>query len=323
MAYCLKFGEAVRSVEQEQEFIFSEAPFPSCHAATLVDRGDAGPLVAWFGGTREGDPSVAIWAAGRSAAGWSAPRRIADVDGVPCWNPVLHLTAAGEVLLFYKAGSHPQTWSGFLQRSADGGETWSEPELLPAGILGPIKNKPLELTDGTLMCGSSVESYKAWGCWVERTPDGARTWSKHGPINIGGHLNGSIQPALVADGDEHLVMLCRARGLGHVVRGESFDGGVGWTALEPVDLPHNNSGLDAVRLDTGTTVLVYNHTTRGRTPLNIAVSDDLGRTWSPGPVLEDTAGEFSYPAVIQGTDGRIHAAYTWNRRRIRYATLRL
>lgn len=303
----------------EHEFIFEEAPSPSCHAATIVELGSEGLAAAWFGGTREGDPDVAIWLSIRRGGGWSEPRVVADVEGVPCWNPVLHLTRDGELLLFYKVGSHPQTWSGFLRRSGDAGATWSEPELLPAGILGPVKNKPVELDDA-LVCGSSVESYRAWGCWIERTADGGRTWSKHGPINVSGHLHGAIQPAVVADGD-YLAILCRTRGLGRIARATSSDGGRTWSDLTPVEVPHNNSGIDAVRLADGRTVAVYNRTTSGRTPLNMGISGDLGTTWTDGPVLEDGEGEFSYPAVIQAADSRVHIAYTWNRRRISHVTL--
>lgn len=241
---------------------------------------------------------------------------------VPCWNPVFHRTRNGALLLFYKAGPSPETWTGFLQRSLDGGDTWSMPEQLPAGILGPIKNKPFELADGTLVCGTSVESYRAWGCWVERTSDAGITWSKHGPINLPDHLYGSIQPTVFGTPDGRLAMLCRTRDVHRIVRATSNDGGRTWTPLAETELPQNNSGLDATRLTDGRVVLIYNHTAAGRTPLNIGVSGNLGVTWTPGPVLEAEPGEYSYPAVIQGADGTVHIAYTWNRKRIRYARLR-
>jgi len=87
-----------------------------------------------------------------------------------------------------------------------------------------------------------------------------------------------------------------------------------------IDLPNPNSGTDAVTLRDGRHLLVYNHTTHDRHPLNIAISPE-GTTWTPSVTLENEEGEFSYPAVIQGEDGRIHITYTWNRRRIKHAVL--
>lgn len=303
-----------------QEFIYETGPTPSCHASTLALAGDGSVLAAWFGGKDEGEPDVAIWFARRNGGGWSKPVKVAAGAGVPCWNPVLHRTARGSLLLFYKIGTSPETWSGAMRRSSDDGRTWSEPALLPPGILGPIKNKPFEMPNGTLVCGTSVESYQSWGCWVERTPDEGRTWTKHGPILVPENPFGTIQPAVFGSRDR-LAMVCRSRGLHQIVRAESDDGGRTWSPAAAIDLPQNNSGLDAVRLKDGRVVLIYNHTTRGRTPLNLAVSRDLGKTWKSGPVLESAPGEYSYPAIIQAPDGTIHFTYTWKRERVRYGTV--
>ena len=100
----------------------------------------------------------------------------------------------------------------------------------------------------------------------------------------------------------------------------SIDGASTWTRLRRTELPNPDSGIDAVVLQDGRALLVYNDARAARTPLNLALSDD-GRRWRPARVLEDGPGEYSYPAVIQGQDHRIHIAYTWNRRRIRYLSL--
>ena len=84
----------------------------------------------------------------------SAPER---PNRLPCWNPVLFQPKRGPLLLFYKVGPSPTSWWGLLTTSADGGKSWSPPKRLPEGILGPIKNKPVQLRNGDLLCGSSTE----------------------------------------------------------------------------------------------------------------------------------------------------------------------
>lgn len=302
-------------------FVFESAPFRECHASTIVELSDGRLLASWFGGTREGARDVAIWLSAFDGGRWSEPRIVAREPGVPCWNPVL-FRVGDIVYLFYKAGENPRSWSGFYVVSKDGGETWERPTLLPAGILGPVKNKPLVLDDGTVLCGTSVESYNTWACWVDVSRGDFASWEKRGPIFVPGELYGVIQPALIPLGSRHICMFMRAtRRIGRICRADSKDGGLTWSAARPTDLPNPNAGIDAVRLRDGRIVLVHNPTTTGRTPLVVSVSADLGASWQQRVVLEDEPGEFSYPSVIEGADGRIHIVYTWRRRRIAYAVL--
>ena len=303
-----------------QEFLFTEPPTPSCHASTLVETTARSLLAAWFGGKEEGASDVGIWLARREASGWARPVRVAFSGEVPCWNPVLHQLRRGPLLLFYRMGPSPQTWTAYMRRSTDDGRTWSEPQMLPSGVQGPVRNKPLELSDGTLLCGSSAESYRCWDSWLDRSPDGGRNWTKQGPIHLPGHSD-LIQPALVQDG-RRIIAFCRTRGLRHVARAVSEDRGLTWKPAELIDVPQNNSGLDAVRLRDGRVVLIYNHHTAARTPLNLAVTGDYGHCWTAGPELESAPGEYSYPAIIQAADGMIHFTYTWRRERIRYGRCR-
>jgi predicted neuraminidase len=97
---------------------------------------------------------------------------------------------------------------------------------------------------------------------------------------------------------------------------------VTWTQAHPLDLPNPNSGIDAVSLRDGRIVLVYNHTDKYRTPLNLAVSTD-GEHFRMFQTLEDQPGEYSYPAMIQGKNGDLHITYTWQRKRIRYVRVPL
>ncbi|MBM3502149.1 MAG: neuraminidase (sialidase) [Armatimonadetes bacterium] len=305
----------------QSRFVFEEAPCPACHASTIAEVGPGRFLCAWFGGTQEGEKDVGIWVAELAGDAWSPPRLVARDPEQPGWNPVLFHTRAGETLLLYKAGPRPSNWSGLLMRSRDGGETWSEPEWLPAGILGPIKNKPVELESGEIVCGSSVESWRLWACWCEITPDAGRTWSKHGPIGVPGRPYGIIQPAVLDLDGGRVRFLCRSHGMRRIVCADSLDGGRSWGDAFLTDLPNPGSGIDAVRLADGRIALIHNHTTTDRTPLNVAVSEDGGDTWGPPLVLEDEPGEYSYPAIIQASNGAVHMTYTWRRERIKHAVL--
>ncbi|KPL08566.1 hypothetical protein AMJ85_08430, partial [candidate division BRC1 bacterium SM23_51] len=224
-----KFGQAEGSA-MRKEFIFEkDVGFESCHASTLVELPDGDILAAWFGGKEEGDPSVKIWMSRRSASGWSKPTIVAQEDGVPCWNPVLYLDAKQRVWLFYKAGPNPEQWSGIYVISTDGGQTWGEKNHLPAGLLGPIKNKPITLSSGEILCGTSVESWRAWTCWAEIIHPRTSEWTRHGPIAVKGENYGLIQPTLWELEPQHVRAFMRStRRIGYICRADSLDGGRTW-----------------------------------------------------------------------------------------------
>lgn len=306
--------------EIRSEFIFERAPFASCHASTIVETAEGDFLAAWFGGTDEGARDVAIWMARLSGGKWSEPQPVAREAGVPTWNPVLFRGRDNRLWLFYKVGPSPETWTGAYKTSSDGRKTWSEATPLPAGLLGPIKNKPIRLASGDIVAGTSVESYRSWTAWVERSADEGKTWTKHGPIVISGEPFGLIQPTLVETAPERLRAFMRSR-QGFIYVAHSSDGGRNWSSARPTTLPNPNAGIDSVRLADGRILMVYNHSTRERTPLSVAVSSDGGETWTPFAQLETERGEFSYPAVIQASNGDVHITYTWKRQRIKHAVI--
>jgi predicted neuraminidase len=237
---------------------------------------------------------------------------------LPCWNPVLFQLRSGPLLLFYKVGPSPTRWWGMLMTSADGGQTWSKPRRLPEGILGPIKNKPVQLAGGDLLCPSSTE-HNGWRVHFERTRDLGQTWQATAPLNNGKALD-AIQPSILFHPGNRLQAVGRTR-QGAIFEVWSADGGVTWGKMTLTALPNPNSGTDAVTLRDGRQLVVYNHCAKGRSPLNVAVSKD-GEHWQAALTLEDEPGkEFSYPAVIQTGDGLVHVTYTWHRARIKHAVL--
>jgi predicted neuraminidase len=306
----------------KSEFIYTEAPFPECHASTLAETRQ-GLCAAWFGGKHEKSPDVGIWLARHSGEQWTAPIEVANgvesqTQRYPCWNPVLFQCKNGPLLLFYKVGPSPDRWWGMLMSSQDGGLSWSKSRRLPDHIIGPVKNKPIELANGDLLCGSSTE-HAGWRVHFERTPDCGNTWTSTEPVNDSREL-GAIQPSFLVHGQKRL------QALGRTTRGRIFsiwsdNNGTTWGQMTLTELPNPNAGTDAVTLRDGRHLLVYNHTSRGRSPLNVALSKD-GLQWQAALVLENEPGsEFSYPAVIQTGDGRVHMTYTWKRQRIKHVIL--
>lgn len=306
----------------KQEFIYDEAPFPKCHASTIAETSD-GLLCAWFGGTDEGKQDVSIWLSRHGNEGWTRSAMIVDgsqPDGTrhPCWNPVL-VASGRDVTLYYKVGPSPSKWWGERVTSSDAGKTWSKREKLPESYLGPVKNKPLSLKDGTLVCGSSTE-HDGWRLHFELFDKNGQSLARIEPEG-NREAPQAIQPGLLKLKDETIVALCRPRVPGGLVETRSRDGGKTWSRGQHVSLPNPGSGIDAVTLADGRHLLVYNHTIAGRSPLNIAVAADDKLVWQAAVELENTPYEYSYPAIIQAADGLVHVTYTWRRTKIRHAVI--
>lgn len=273
-----------------------------------------------------------------------------------CWNPVLFQIPGGDLILFYKIGLKVSDWTGWLVRSRDGGKTWSKREPLPQGFLGPIKNKP-EYINGRIICPSSTEGSKGWRVHFEISDDKGKTWKMVGPLDAelsvptanrkkgtvqtddaeaGEAIQGegakpiyAIQPSILKHKDGRLQVLCRTRNA-QIATAWSSDNGDTWSKVSLLDFPNNNSGTDAVTMKDGRHILIYNHfstlpgTPKGpRTPLCIAVSED-GIHWTRVATLEDSpVSQYSYPSIIQGKDGKLHAVYTWRRQRVKYMKIDL
>jgi predicted neuraminidase len=307
----------------KSEFIFQSAPFPACHASTIAETRPGQLVAAWFGGAREGAPDVGIWLSRQASGRWTEPLEVAD--GVqspnrrlPCWNPVLFQPRSGPLLLFYKIGPRSGNWWGMLMTSVDGGQTWSKPRRLPEGIFGPIKNKPVQLANGDILC-PSADRDKGIRVHFEPTRDLGKTWQATPPVNDTQGMS-ATQPSILFHPDNRLQAIGRTR-QGAIFQVWSADGGATWGKMTLTSLPNPNSGTDAVTLRGGRQLLVYNPTTKGRSPLSLAVSSN-GKAWHDVLTLEDQPGiEFSYPAVIQASDGQVHITYTWKRQRIKHVVI--
>jgi predicted neuraminidase len=305
------------------EFIWKTGDItaPSCHASSIISISN-GLLAAWFAGTEEGNKDVGIWISRYSEGKWSKPAEVANgiqnkLWRYPCWNPVLY-NSGDKIILFYKVGGSPSTWWGMMMTSEDEGKSWSEGTRLPKNIYGPIKNKPVLLENGELICPSSTEN-DGWRVHMEFTTDLGQTWERTSALNE--KTTGAIQPTIITHKGGKIQMLCRSTS-SKILTSESIDNGYTWSPLTETELPNPNSGIDALTLKDGRHLLVYNHLTKGRNMLGVAISED-GIRWQAAVLLEnDMEGtEFSYPAVIQSVDGMIHISYTWKRMLIKHVVI--
>lgn len=315
---------------EQRSFVFGEnKPFPQCHASTLVRLDNGEFLVASFGGTEEKDDDVGIWLSRGDGETWSEAVEVAKIRNDAHWNPVLFQAPSGEVILYFKVGKTIPKWETWVITSNDHGHTWSEAyELVPGdqGGRGPVRNKPIILSDGTWLAGASHEEGQ-WDVFIDRSEDGGKTWNATPYLEVDRNDltgKGIIQPTLWESAPGIVHMLIRSSA-GAIYRSDSDDYGRTWSSAYRTDLPNPNTGIDLVKLADGTLALLYNPDDKNwgsRGTLLLAFSYDNGETW-PDEIEIEKAGEdseFSYPAIIQWED-RIALTYTWERSDLVFMTL--
>ena len=314
------------------------------HASSICELTNGDLLACCYAGAREGSPDSMVIGSrfDRTKKEWSLPEIWVNVAERAPANPRVFIGPDQSVWLL--VGVNYGRWcSGdtylFSKRSYDEGRTWTDLELIveTKGLLG--RNKPLNNGGVWLI---PVEWEEEWSAAFLRSTDAGKTWQITGDLgrDAKAHL---IQPTVVSVGGENLLAYMRSQE-GYIYQSRSVDLGNTWTVPEPTTLPNNNSGIDMVRMRSGFLALAYNpvglsgnmpalderwpsrmpvgfELWGGRTPLVVSFSPDGGRTWPRSMVLEEGPREFSYPSIIQGSDGTLHVTYTYNRIGIRHAVI--
>jgi predicted neuraminidase len=185
---------------------------------------------------------------------------------------------------------------------------WSAPVRFAEGC---TLNKPTVLRNGTWLLPVSDWAQKT--ARVFASTDDGNAWSECGSLQFPDWEFDEHMMVELRDG--RLWMLARTKGQPH----ESFstDGGKTWSAPQRAATVENiNARFFLRRLQSGRILLVKNgaptERLRQRTHMSAWLSEDEGRTWKGGLVL-DERNAVSYPDGFQAPDGLIHILYDWNR----------
>lgn len=302
-----------------------------CHASTLTELPNGDLMAAWWEGSYETAPDVAVVGARLTAGAqsWSETEVLVDTPGKAEGNAVLFTSPGGRLWLFYVTMQGPW-WNQcrvYYKTSDDGGHIWSEPSLLRDELGWMLRCKPLVLSNGRIVLpvyresttSDQVNNYSL----MLLSDDGGQTWVASEPIRS---VPPNLQPTVVELSDGSLLALCRYYVYpvpdenGRIWSSISRDGGDTWSSASRTELRNPNAAIDMIRTASGALLLAFNDSTNRRTPLKIAASEDEGKTWPIQKAVETAEGTYDYPALIESSDGLIHLTYSYNHLTIKHVT---
>jgi predicted neuraminidase len=313
------------SIEFSSELVFEKIPgYPVHHCSSITEAANGDLLIAWYGGSYESSDDQVLFLSRRKKGSrfWSKPEIIVRSPGKPPGNAILFTDKRNRIWLVWGRmdGTQPMLrgtgWDQcrlFYRTSDDNAVTWSKDQPFFHDTLGWLpRNLTLFLSDGSLVLPLSDElnGHGVDLSFFLSTKDNGATWTRSGI------MRGGEQPTFIERSNGSLVAFLRTRP--NILQSESKDGGKTWSELHPTQFKNPDAGISVRRLKSGHVILVFNNQDNSRTPLHIALSTDEGRTWSEPLRLETNPGEYSYPSVLQTSDGMIHIIYTFRRYSIKH-----
>lgn len=320
----------------------------TAHAPTLLETKDGGLICAWFAGTFEGsgDISIIVSKLNPETQEWSEATVVSKGIDRSEQNPAFFRAPNDEIWLIYTSqlsrqeGKDNMQFTSIImvQKSADEGKNWGEPEVLFEDE-GTFSRQAVQiLSNGrwifsTWICEDSAEGLTNDPTEFRISDDEGTTWKK---VRMP-ESNGRVHANVIEVTEGHLVAFMRSRFADYIYRSESNDFGDTWTVPEPTTLPNNNASISAIKLDSGEIALAYNRNSASnaefgkvawpglRNPVAVSVSEDGGKTWPIGRVLEAAEGfigsenkvnnsQHEYPTILQDSEGTLHLVYAYNNR---------
>ncbi|WP_206028548.1 serine hydrolase [Thalassoroseus pseudoceratinae] len=286
----------------------------------------------WYAGVTPGEDQnnyVAVSTSGDDGKSWREVLVI-DPDGagpVRTFDPELWVAPTGRMFVFWAqsqghAGSVAGVWCIHTDNPGDEKPQWSQPRRLTDGIM---MCKPVVLSTGEWVLPASTWKKTDNSARMVVSTTLGRSWSLRGACNVPEKVRTFDEHIITERKDGSLWMLARTTyGIGESL---STDGGKTWPELKPSPIAHPSARFFVRRLNSGKLLLVKHGPIKertGRSHLTAYVSDDDGRTWTGGLLLDERSG-VSYPDGQQTADGRIRIIYDYSRvgsRHILMATFR-
>ena len=320
----------------------------TAHGPGLLELENGDMLCVWFAGSFEGNADVNVICARlkKGADRWEEPVLVSHDPERSEQNPSLFAGPDGKVWAMYTSqlsrveGKDNMQFTSVIrcQKSADGGETWSDYEtVFPEE--GSFCRQPIQvLSNGRWIFGNWICTDSELGLTGDPTAfrisdDQGKIWKM---VDMP-ESNGAVHANVVELEPGHLAAFMRSRAADNIYRSESLDYGDTWTKPVPTVLPNNNSSISAVKLASGRIAVAYNPTctpcpTPGiaswpglRCPVAVALSEDGGLTFPVIRYMERGEGymgdenktnnrQYEYPYIMQGRDGRLHLAFAYKDR---------
>lgn len=330
------------------EALVPPGPYATAHAPCLLELSDGSMLCAWFAGSFEGSTDVSIVCARLPAgqARWTEPSPISSDPERSEQNPSLFAAPNGAVWAVYTAQKARQegkdnmqfTSQVRVQESHDGGLTWGPYwTLFPKE--GTFCRQPIQvLSNGRWIMGNWICTDSPDGLFGDPTvfkisDDAGKTWREVEMPQSCGRVHANV----VELESGELAAFMRSREADFIYVSRSYDFGDTWSAPVPTELPNNNSGISAIRLDDGRIAIACNptcasHPVKGkaawpglRCPVAVAISEDGGRSFPLMRIIEAGEGfvgaenrtnnaQYEYPYLMQSRDGALHLAFAFHNR---------
>lgn len=309
-----------------EEFVNDSQKLPFVHVASIMELKDHTLAALWYGGPYEYNHKNTIFMAKLRTDTWQEPLAIVTPERAQhdlerpfkcLGNPLMLSNPDGSLRLLFVTIAMGK-WSGSQLNtclSMDGGLSWSPAERLTLSPLFNlselVRNRPVPLEGG----GWCVPIYQEF---LGKFPELLWLNERHGTLDyqktrIAGGCS-SLQPSLIPlEARRAIVLLRDYTSEKRIFITRTEDGGHSWSRPAPTFLPNPDAGISGLRLSDGRILVAYNDSTEKRDTLSLALSKDEGRSWQQISNLEnDPYKSFSYPYLIQSSDGIVHLAYTWN-----------